>query len=275
MMLYVADYLADTTHLSTEQHGAYLLILFAMWRRGGFVPADERVLAKLSNLSLKRWRQTGGPVLALMEVQGEQITQRRLLSELQKARLISEVKRAAAYRSHEVRALKAKEPHPAHAELLHEQSGLQNGGNQNQNHNHKVSKKEDLASAAPSPSKPKAKNGTRWPDGHKVPPAWIEQTKHRLAELGRPIPDLSLEAERFASYWSAQAGQKATKLNWEQTFYNWCLNARTERRPNQQGRATRFDAIAEGARRAIARFEKDERVDGPSAIVRLALPDAA
>jgi uncharacterized protein YdaU (DUF1376 family) len=274
MMLYVADYLADTTHLSTEQHGAYLLILFAMWRRGGFVPADERVLAKLSNLSLKRWRQTSGPVMALLEVQGEQITQRRLLSELQKTHVISEVRRDAAYRSHEARALKAKEAHAANAENLHEQSGVQNGGNQNQNHNHKESKKEDLASAAPSPSKPKARKGTRWPDNQKVPDAWLEQARTRLAELGRPIPDLSLEAERFASYWSGKAGQGATKLNWEQTFYNWCLNARTERRPNQQSR-NRFDAIAEGARRAIAHVEQGKQVAGPSLLVSLARPEAA
>lgn len=53
IQLYVADYLADTIHLTTEEHGAYLLIIFNYWQTGKPIP--ESRLAAITKLSPERW----------------------------------------------------------------------------------------------------------------------------------------------------------------------------------------------------------------------------
>lgn len=63
MPFYTDAYLADTTHLSTEEHGAYLLLLLWMWRQNGsMLPAKDAELARICGLSVKRWK-TVRPVL--------------------------------------------------------------------------------------------------------------------------------------------------------------------------------------------------------------------
>ena len=62
MPVYIGDYLADTMHLTTEQHGAYLLLIFHLWRRGT-LPDEDRVLEKITGLSESSWASTR-PVLA-------------------------------------------------------------------------------------------------------------------------------------------------------------------------------------------------------------------
>ncbi|WP_105468558.1 YdaU family protein [Escherichia coli] len=53
MQLYIADYLADTMHLSAEEHGAYLLLMFNYWQTGKPIPKNR--LAKIARLANERW----------------------------------------------------------------------------------------------------------------------------------------------------------------------------------------------------------------------------
>lgn len=56
MKLWVADYLGDTQHLTTLEHGAYLLLIMAYWQRGS-LPADEDDLARIARLSPYLWKK--------------------------------------------------------------------------------------------------------------------------------------------------------------------------------------------------------------------------
>lgn len=54
MPLYIGDYLADTQRLTTEQHGAYLLLIMDYWRSGR-PPDNDQVLAQICKLSPDAW----------------------------------------------------------------------------------------------------------------------------------------------------------------------------------------------------------------------------
>jgi len=53
MQFYVADYLADTTHLTAEEHGAYMLLLFSYWQTGKPLRIDR--LATVARIPNDRW----------------------------------------------------------------------------------------------------------------------------------------------------------------------------------------------------------------------------
>lgn len=85
MQLYVADYLGDTRHLTTEQHGAYLLLLMTMWRAGGRLPNEDKKLARITGCTSSRWAKIKPEVTEFFSVDGEEITHKRLMFELEKA----------------------------------------------------------------------------------------------------------------------------------------------------------------------------------------------
>jgi uncharacterized protein YdaU (DUF1376 family) len=75
--LYVGDYLADTGHLSTSEHGAYLLLLMHQWRNG-CIPDDERQLTKITRTTTREWRAISATVLAFFDCGESGLQQGRL-----------------------------------------------------------------------------------------------------------------------------------------------------------------------------------------------------
>jgi uncharacterized protein YdaU (DUF1376 family) len=56
MQFYVADYLADTMHLTAEEHGAYLLLLFNYWQTGKPLPDNDVRLMNIARVKTnERW----------------------------------------------------------------------------------------------------------------------------------------------------------------------------------------------------------------------------
>jgi hypothetical protein len=66
--MYWDAYLADTTHLTTEEHGAYMLLLAAMWRRNGSVPDDDKDNARILGLTPAKWRKIKARLMQFLTV---------------------------------------------------------------------------------------------------------------------------------------------------------------------------------------------------------------
>ena len=82
--LWTDAYLADTRHLTTEEHGAYLLLLIEAWRRPGCsLPDDDGLLARLAGLPADRWEQVKPVLMELWKRDGRRKTwtQKRLSKE--------------------------------------------------------------------------------------------------------------------------------------------------------------------------------------------------
>jgi uncharacterized protein YdaU (DUF1376 family) len=98
MQLYVSDFIGDTLHLSTEQIGAYLMLLMAMWNAKGKLPDDDAKLARIVRLSVKKWRSISPELMAYFDHADGTVTHHRLTFELEKSERQSESRASAGSR---------------------------------------------------------------------------------------------------------------------------------------------------------------------------------
>lgn len=85
MPMFIGDYLADTSHLTTEQHGAYLLLLFAAWKKECKLRCDDCQLAAICKLPPEKWAKHKAVLQEFFEVQDGYWIQKRQAEEHRKA----------------------------------------------------------------------------------------------------------------------------------------------------------------------------------------------
>ena len=102
MRFFPADYLADTRRLTTEQHGAYLLLLMDSWSSGA-LPDDDAVLARVAGLDAESWARTRPAIARYFEIADGKWVHARIEQEREHAQAYAQAssgrgKKAAAAR---------------------------------------------------------------------------------------------------------------------------------------------------------------------------------
>ena len=247
MLLWTDAYLGDTGHLSTLEHGAYLVILMAMWRNGGSLPNDERRLARTAGLPLDKWRKIAPAILSFMTINGATITQKRLMLEFKIQSCRTEKSRAAGNASARAKALKKLNPTPTVVA-----SELELGGNLTRTRT-RTRKEENINSVDSSETLPASAS----PEAGERPP------KIALKKRAAYPPDFETfwkayptdrnmsKAEAFAQWKRLDADDRDAAIRSCPSFRAYCAaNAKTGYRPVYAERYLKkrqFEGHAEGA----------------------------
>lgn len=95
MPLYIADYLADAAHLSTIEHGAYLLLIMTYWQRGEPLPSDDKKLSRIVRMTPDEWADARETLAEFFHDDGTTWTHKRINAELERVADKSEKARNA------------------------------------------------------------------------------------------------------------------------------------------------------------------------------------
>lgn len=92
MPIYLGDYFKDTRHFSTEEHGAYLLILMELWVKEGKIP--ENTVYRVAG-SPENWTEIQPNIYNLLTIKNGIVSQKRLTKELVKWKKFRKIRQKA------------------------------------------------------------------------------------------------------------------------------------------------------------------------------------
>ena len=108
MQLFVAEYLADTAHLTAAQHGAYMLLLMNYWQRGKPLRNVDARLANVARMTADEWDKSRAVLSEFFEVTPDEWRHRRVDRDLdnvtEKCAKASTAGRASAAKRSNVRS---------------------------------------------------------------------------------------------------------------------------------------------------------------------------
>lgn len=91
MPWYPRDYLGDTTHLTRDEDGGYRLLLDACWLRGGKLPDDDHLLARITKCATpEEWQKLRVALAPFFKISHGLWRQKRLQKEFSAASKLRE-----------------------------------------------------------------------------------------------------------------------------------------------------------------------------------------
>jgi uncharacterized protein YdaU (DUF1376 family) len=89
MPIWIGDYLASTAHLTTQQHGVYLLLMMHYWTTQKPIPDDDEMLALIVRLPLKEWKHDRKAIETLFHIKDGAWFHQAMFDEIAKAMKVS------------------------------------------------------------------------------------------------------------------------------------------------------------------------------------------
>lgn len=111
-------YIADTRHLSLEEHGAYLQLMMIAWRAEDCsLPNDDARIARMIGVTAKKWGKLKPTIMAFWALENGRWTQKRLTKERTFVAKKLEQNRESANARWKTKSLENKDVDDANASL--------------------------------------------------------------------------------------------------------------------------------------------------------------
>lgn len=239
--LWTDAYLGDTTHLSTFEHGAYMLLLIVSWRSPGCcLPDDDAMLSRYTRMTRDKWRKVRPIMEPFFRIGGGFWTQARLQDELQHLQSRRKQQSEAGHASAVAKSLKRKNRGSTPV-----RSTLQRNVN-------------DGSTPIPIPisSKKELPNGSSKKAARTLPKSWsprpFEKGKCKAIIDGWSGDRFNHEVEAFTAHHGSRAN---AMVDWQQAWQTWVLNAdKFEKQRSKANGAGRDESRNRTTDAAIAAF---------------------